>query len=193
MLELVQVFASLREVHKDASVARRQGNLRQAEDIDKTLLRVAFPLLLTFDMEDGQVRASCLLAQLAQPQPIDVLVSPTWSLATIRIETLLFLPMVAQITTLDQVESAITEAIQFGAPAYNDGDVRGCATCYWATAFGLLQAPTPRGVAGLARVLRPLRSPVEETGPSLGDDARAIDDFAWRMRQALDASLAAIR
>ena len=49
-------------------------------------------------------------------------------------------------------------------------------------------APTMRGFAGQTKALKPLRQAIEEPIPFIGRDAQASDDFAWRMRHALDTA-----
>lgn len=192
-MDISTLLTAIQAPHEDASHSRARGILQRANEIDETLARVLLPLAMALEDDGGRARALRSLMRLETPLPIDALVSPMWSQASVRVEAALFLPTLGEILRLADVEMTITDAIRIGAPIYNDGDSRGCATCYWAAAFCLVLAPAPRGIPGLTRALKPLRAVVEENIPSVGDDPRAIDDFAWHMRHALDATLTAIR
>jgi hypothetical protein len=180
----------MRPAHDAARMERLRGHFLQADVIDATLVQVATPLSTALKDDGGSQRALRLLLDIATPLSLDALVTLTWPLNTLRIEAALFLPVIMEITGLDVISRTIADAIQYGAPAYNKGDARSCATSYWATAFCLVNAPATHGVTGMTRALKPLRAAIDLPMTSIGDDLRAMDDFAWRMRHALDAALA---
>lgn len=85
----------------------------------------------------------------------------------------------ASVAVREQLGMQIRGAISMGAPAYNSGDIAGCAKIYTATANSMLRDPSlPAGC----------RSALE-TGlaKAAGGDANAQ---AWALRNALDSTLA---
>ena len=138
--------------------------------------------------ESAGARVLRSLLDLATPLPLDVLAWNDYPLVTVRLSGVVAVPDLATLDSLEQLRQVIDDAIAVGAPTYNNGDARACATIYWVTALTLVQAPTARGFAGQTRALKPLRQAVEATMPFIGRDTQASDDFAWRLRGALDAA-----
>jgi len=93
------------------------------------------------------------------------------------------------------VEQLLMLAISRGAPAYNRGDVRGCAELYVATARRILsETEGPRGNGSRVLLLReallraePLLEPSAADGPR--GARRKADAAAWLMRHAFDTIL----
>ena len=82
---------------------------------------------------------------------------------------------------LEQVKQQISRAISVGAPAYNAGDIKGCADTYAATAQTILLGNLPD------QLRFNLDKCLEETNADAGnmnDDARA-----WALRRQFDAIL----
>lgn len=190
MLSFATIHATLGQTHEDAMRLRRAGNIREADLIDQTLARAFFGLLREVGEESVALRVLRQLLDLATPIPLDGLAQAEYSLAAVRLTAASVVPELEEVTGLDQISTVINGAIMIGAPTYNGGDARGCGITYWATSLAIVSAPTLRGFAGQARALKPLRQAVDEPIPPIGQDQRAVDDFAWRMRRGLDAALA---
>jgi hypothetical protein len=77
------------------------------------------------------------------------------------------------------VRSYLALAIQIGAPAYNQGDQRGCYEVYACTARLLLR--TVRGAGG---TLRTLTEALERAAVEVD-----VNEQAWIMRRAFDKIL----
>jgi hypothetical protein len=98
--------------------------------------------------------------------------------------TILELPDIVTIGSLNEIQAAIEGAIAVGAPRYNRGDIAGCARLYLATALTLVNAQVSRGFPGQARALDTLKKGLAET-QELGD----VDGRAWALRHAFDRVL----
>jgi hypothetical protein len=170
---------------------RTRGFICDADLIDTTLLRAFFALSGEITEDIAWVRALRILLDISTPIGLDGVADRVFTVPCLRLAAVLALPPLETLLAAEQIRDIINGAIMLGAPAYNEGDARGCGIIYWATALTLVDAPTLRGFAGMTRALRPLRQAVEEQIPPLLGDARAIGDFAWRMRHALDAALEA--
>lgn len=188
--DLAMVHAAVRAPHEQASRTRINGNIQEAGLIDATVIQVMCPLVKAIGGDSGWLRAVRLLFDTSVPTLIDALQSPSWPLACVRLSALLVVPNVAQLTSLADIAEAIRSAIRAGVPIYNAGDPRSCATTYWTTALTLAKAPRASGILGVSRALRPLEQALATSLPRIGDDAHAIEDFAWWMRHSLDAALA---
>jgi hypothetical protein len=112
--------------------------------------------------------------------------APAPSLAELqeRLLTVLLLPDVTQVESLDDLRAPIEQAIALGAPAYNRGDVAGCARLYLATALTLIHAQAMRGFPGQAKALDVLKN-----GASEAYTQTDIDERAWTLRHAFDRIL----
>lgn len=112
--------------------------------------------------------------------------APLPSLAALQEHLLIILelPDITSLTTLDDIQAPIEQAISIGAPRYNRGDIAGCARLYLATALTLLNAQVSRGFPGQARALDTLKKGVAEA-QSLSD----VDGRAWALRHAFDRVL----
>jgi hypothetical protein len=192
LVRLLPWQAALRGPHDDAVELRMRGFFGDADLIDTTLLRAFFALSGEITADIAWVRALRVLLDISTPIGLDGVADRAFTVPCLRLAAVLALPPLETLMTAEQIEDTINSAIAQGAPAYNNGDARGCGIIYWATALTIVNAPTVRGFAGQARALRPLRQAVEEQIPQLLGEARAIDDFAWRMRRALDAALEAV-
>lgn len=80
---------------------------------------------------------------------------------------------------LEEAKRRIAEAISIGAPAYNAGDVAGCARTYEKTAIDVVSL-LPRGGDG------DLRASLEAAIGAV-DVANDPDDAAWTLRRRFDA------
>jgi hypothetical protein len=192
IMRLLPLQVALRGPHEDALQLRLGGYVGEADLIDSTLLRAFFALSGEITEDFGWVRALRVLLDITTPIPLDSVSDQSFTVPCTRITGVLALPTLDALTAPEQISTTISEAIMVGAPTYNEGDTRGCGLIYWVTALTLINAPTLRGFPGQARAIRPLRQAVEEVMPPIGHNSRAIDDFAWRMRRALDAALEAV-
>ena len=98
--------------------------------------------------------------------------------------TVLELPDITSLASLEEVLAPIEAAISVGAPRYNRGDIAGCARLYLATALTLTLAQVSRGFAGQARALDTVKKGLAEA-QSLPD----VDARAWALRHAFDRVL----
>ncbi|MBA3826019.1 MAG: hypothetical protein H0X24_19230 [Ktedonobacterales bacterium] len=193
MFPLARWQAALSGSHAEAQRMRSGGLPREAYLIDQTLLRSFAPLLADMGQDGGWQRAIIALANLDAPLLLDAVAGDDFGVPSVRVRAMLALPAVESIDAPEVLGQAINAAIMVGAPTYNDGDRRGCGIIYWATALTLVSAPVTRGFSGQARAIKTLLQAVEEMMPSLGNNPAALDDFAWRMRRALDATLDLLR
>jgi hypothetical protein len=188
MLQHTVLVSAIREPFERARRLRALHGARDALLIEETLLQSFSPLIGALSSDVASGRALCSLFDLITPLPLDALAWDDYPLVTVRLSGAVMVPDLVTLDSLEQIRQAIDAAIAIGAPTYNNGDARACATLYWVTALTLTQAPTARGFAGQMRALKPLRQAVEEPLPFIGRDVQGINDFAWRMRQALDAA-----
>ncbi len=193
MFPLARWQAALSGSHSEAQRMRSGGFTREAYLIDQTLLRACAPLLADEAAGGGWQRALAVLVKGDAPLLLDAVAGDDFGVPSVRVRAILALPDVTEIDVPETVGRAISAAIAVGAPTYNDGDTRGCGIIYWATALALTLAPVTRGFNGQARAIRTLRNAVEEPFAPIGNNAPALDDFAWRMRRALDATLDTLR
>ena len=98
--------------------------------------------------------------------------------------TVLELPDITSLASLEEVIAPIEAAISVGAPRYNRGDIDGCARTYFATALTLTLAQANRGFPGQARALDTLKKGLAEAQTAPDVDARA-----WALRHAFDRVL----
>lgn len=156
----------------------------------ETALRLLYTLLAT---EQGARRGWAAVAQRLTDQrqrlAIDALAASPLGIYESRATALFSLPPLQSVRTLRDVRGTITDAIAHGAPAYNDGNVRGCGILYWTTLQTLLAAPTETTLLGYARIRARLRPLGEAEPPASSLDDRGIDDFAWSLRRCFDAIL----
>jgi hypothetical protein len=100
------------------------------------------------------------------------------------LQTVLELPDITNIASLEEILTCLEAAISVGAPRYNRGDIAGCARLYLATALTLVNAQVSRGFAGQARALDTLKKGLAEA-QMLSD----VDERAWTLRHAFDRVL----
>jgi hypothetical protein len=143
------------------------------------------------DEQDGRawLRVVLMVSDTSRRLALDALSADRAALVQTRMSTLLDIPDIERIETLDDIYDAINAAISIGAPRYNSGNPRGCCTVYWATGQTLLNARVTRGLPGLARALGQLKQLLEAEPPTQPLDQRGIDVYAWDLRHALDAAL----
>ena len=189
MLRLLPLQAALLGPHEDAQRFRADRFFREADLIDETLVRAFFALSGELTEDFGWVRAFRALLDINAPLAVDGLAREDFSQVAVRLTAILALPPLETLETAEQVLTTIANAIHVGAPTYNGGNARGCGIIYWATSLTLIAAPTARGFGGQARAIKVLKQVVDEPLPVGGSSTRTIDDFAWRMRHALDAVL----
>lgn len=82
---------------------------------------------------------------------------------------------------LEQIKQQISRAISVGAPAYNAGDIKGCANTYAATAEIILGNLPDQLRINLGKCLEDMND--DDVG-NMNDDARA-----WALRRQFDAIL----
>ena len=197
-LTLAALQQSIAQAHAPALVARQQQRAAEIERIDTTIVQVISAMQARLGTGKGWFPALRLLLDPIAPLAIDMLQSPLWPLVSMRVEGIIFMPEIAEVATVDGIRQAIEAAIDLGAPAYNSGDMRTCAMQYWITAFTLAHAPVdltsgPVGPRAMIRILQPLRQATTERPVAIGNDLRAIGDFAWLLRHSFNASLAVIK
>jgi len=193
MFPLARWQSALSGPHAEAQRLRAGGLTREAYLIDQTLLWSFAPLLVDVGSEGGWQRAIVALVHLDAPLRLDAVAGDDFGVPSVRVRAMLALPAVEGIDAPEVLGAAISAAIAVGAPLYNDGDRRGCGIIYWATALTLVSAPVTRGFSGQARAIKTLLQAVEEMMPPIGNTPPALEDFAWRMRRALDATLDLLR
>ena len=187
------LFQAIEEPIERSRQLRLAQLSHDADLIDETLLQVLRSLSDSIQVDVAWFRALRIFLDLQQPQPLDMLSWQERPLTSIRIESIAAIPDLTSLEGADQINMVISNAIHKGAPIYNNGNPRGCAVLYYATALTLVNAPTIRAFAGQARSLKPLRQVLEEPlPPQIARDTDAIEEFAWRMRRALDTTLAAL-
>ncbi len=142
------------------------------------------------EAQSGGLRAMLALSDTERRLALDAAAASAMDIYLVRFETLLDVPDIVSISSVEEVHAAISAAINIGAPRYNAGDVLGCCTMYWATMQAIVSAPVFRGFPGYMRTLAPLRSALEAEPPPLPLTAEGLDQFAWTLRRTLDAVLA---
>lgn len=142
------------------------------------------------ETQSGALRAVLALSDTERLIALDAAGATMLDVYLVRFEALIDVPDVASVGSLGDVQETISAAINVGAPRYNAGDVLGCCTMYWATMQALVLAPVFRGFSGYAKALAPLRSVLETPSSPLPLNADGLDQFAWTLRRALDATLA---
>mmetsp|Transcript_17426 Transcript_17426/g.48130 ORF Transcript_17426/g.48130 Transcript_17426/m.48130 type:complete len:354 (+) Transcript_17426:239-1300(+) len=88
--------------------------------------------------------------------------------------------------TMEAAKSSIARAISIGAPAYNAGDVAGCARVYRDTAVEIASLLPENLRAGLEETIRQHPSSREESDNENQNDA---NEAAWAFRQRFDSIL----
>jgi hypothetical protein len=83
-------------------------------------------------------------------------------------------------TDLDSIQTSINDAINTGAPLYNDGDFDGCFRAYESAALSL-ERTIPKTCKGPTRVLK--------TGRDHASKRSTPAEQAWAMRDAFDGLL----
>lgn len=139
--------------------------------------------------QSGPMAALTASRSLLSPQRSRPLVEATGTappLAELQesLLTVLDLPDITSLASLEEVLAPIEAAISVGAPRYNRGDVAGCARLYMATALTLTLAQVNRGFPGQAKALDTLKKGLAEA-QSLPD----VDARAWALRHAFDRVL----
>jgi hypothetical protein len=125
------------------------------------------------------------LASRQRSRPLVELMAPS-PLAEMQdyLLTILELPDITTISSLDELQTSIEGAIAIGAPRYNQGDIAGCARLYLATALTLVNAQISRGFPGQARALDTLKKGLMEA-----QTFSSVDERAWALRHAFDRTL----
>ena len=139
--------------------------------------------------QSGPMPALTASRRLSTPQrshPLVEAIAAAPPLAALQegFQTILELPDVSEIDSLDEIQTSLEAAIAAGAPRYNRGDVAGCARLYLATALTLVNAQMSRGFPGQARALDTLKRGLIEA-QALSD----VDERAWTLRHAFDRVL----
>ena len=191
MIALEMLLSAIREPYERAVQLRMLRETHDAAVVEETLIQSFFTLVSNIDDDLGWVRASRILLNMQLPLSLDALARSEKPISALRLNAVLAMPDVTTIESMGVIHDVIDRAISIGAPMYNNGDPGGCATLYWTTALILSYAPTPRGFPGQAKALKPLRQVVDDTQTFISRDLQGMEDFAWRLRRALDAARAA--
>jgi hypothetical protein len=116
--------------------------------------KAALALLRAQTEEPSDPRVAVVSARSTLSRPISRMLVQRSTLALSlaelqeRLLTVLLLPDIAQVDSLDELRAPIEQTIALGAPAYNRGDIAGCARLYLATALTLIHAQMLRGFPG---------------------------------------------
>lgn len=139
------------------------------------------------DPQPAWERVAAMLSDTSRRLVIDALeITPIEQMRR-RLRCIADMPEVTGFGSLQDVYALIGAAINVGAPRYNSGDVRGCASLYWITAQLIAEAPATRGIPGYARAIAQIKPMIEWEAPAGPFTPAAIDAFAWELRHALDA------
>jgi len=189
-IEIAALKAATVEADSRAKLWQAQGRHDVAEAIYETLL-LTLNALLGAEEEQlrGWQRAALLITDPRARLAVDALGVARLDELQMRVSTLLDLPDVTVLTSMQDIHDALSAAIRVGASRYNAGDIWGCCTVYWGTIQSLLGAAVARGFPGYARALAQLRPISEAEPPTLPLDASRADEYAWTLRHALDATL----
>ena len=190
-IHLAALTAAVAETDARARAFLGRNRLDAAEASYETL-HLALHALLDVDTEQlrGWLRAAYIITNLQQRSVLDALAPSRMGELQIRAAALLDLPDLLIVASMEDIHAAIAAAINVGAPRYNAGDVRGCCVVYWAMAQSLVASPATRGFPGYARALGQLRAVVEREPPVVAYGADGMDELAWSLRRAFDATLA---
>jgi hypothetical protein len=139
--------------------------------------------------QSGPMAALTTSRSPLSPQRSRPLVEATGSMPSLvelqeSLLTVLDLPDITSLASLEEVIAPIEAAISVGSPRYNRGDIAGCARLYLATALTLTLAQANRGFPGQAKALDTLKKGLAEA-QSLPD----VDARAWALRHAFDRVL----
>jgi hypothetical protein len=110
--------------------------------------------------------------------------APTLAELQERLLTVLLLPEITHLDSLKDMQVPIEQAISAGAPAYNHGDIAGCARLYLAAALALTHAQGTRGFPGQAKAHDALKRAISDAQAQADADERA-----WTLRHAFDRVL----
>lgn len=152
--------------------------------------RAALALLRPLNEEPSEPRVAAVSMRSTLSRPISRKLiqrtAPVLSLTELqeRLLTILLLPDITQVETLDDLRAPIEQAISIGAPTYNRGNIAGCARLYLATALTLIHAQIVRGFPGQAKALDTLKKGVSEAQMQTDPDERA-----WTLRHVFDRIL----
>jgi hypothetical protein len=190
VVEIAALKTAVIEADARARVWLSQGRLDAVEGGYETLL-TTLNALLGVDEERlrGWQRTALVLTDLRRRLKVDALAAGRGPELQMRAAALLDLPDLLDVGGMRDIYDALGAAITVGAPRYNAADVRGCCRLYWSTIHAVISAPATRGFTGHARALGVLRPVVESDPPALPLDAAGMDEFAWVMRRAMDATL----
>ena len=164
--------------------------LETPDEVQPGWTKAALMLLSTLAEHQSGPMASLAgsrrLVAAQRTRPVVEVMSATAALTEARehLQTLIELPDITTITSLDEILQSIEAAISVGAPRYNRGDIAGCARLYLATALTLVNAQMSRGFAGQARAMDILKKGVSEA-QALSD----VDKRAWALRHTFDRVL----
>jgi hypothetical protein len=136
------------------------------------------------------------------PQVVLMLTYPTGRLALdaldaqpvrrlhLRAATLLDLPEVTCLASLEDLHAPIRADLAITLARRKARDFRGCCTLHWATCGVLLAAQVTRAFPGYAKALAPMRQAYEAAPPAHVLDEQGISFFGFTLRVALEAALA---
>jgi len=190
-VRLATLQGVIAEVDRRAGVDALVGRADAARAAYETLFAVLGAVLAADGeaQQPGWLRPALALCDLHRRSVIDALGADAIQSLHLRTAALADLPDVGGVGSLAEMQDVVSAAINVGAPRYNQGDIRGCCTKYWATAQALIAAPAVRGFAGHARAAGLLHAAVEVPPPAGPLGEAEVDALAWSLRYALDAVL----
>lgn len=177
-------------------VAEADGRARAFAAVPEARLAIAEMALscLRQALEDTEQpsaweRVALALADQRALIPVDALEVTPLDRAQRRLRLLAELPDVSGFASFQDVTAVISNAINIGAPSYNSGDIRGCASLYWMIVRLIFEAPATRGFPGYARLQGQLKPLAEADTPVRPLTPQELDAYAWELRHALDATV----
>lgn len=189
-VRLAALQAAVAVADRQGRLLQRSGHLAPAEAVYETTLAALHALLET-DVEvlRGWWRVAYTITDTSHRLLLDALTLSPFEQFQTRITSLLDLPDIGGLTSLNEMHEVATAAIGKGAPRYNGGDIRGCCLIYWSAIQVLGTAPVLRGFPGYARAMGLLRPMLDGEAPPAVMSATEIDQLAWHLRQILDGIL----
>lgn len=173
-----------------ARTLRSENRFDATESVYTTLHLTLHTILIADPNLRGWQRAALLLTDLQSLIPLDAIVPSRLDSLELRAVTLMDLPDLATVHSMEEIHHVLAAAINVGAPRYNASNIAGCAAIYWATAHSLLAAPAVRGITNHAKAMGQLRTVVEREFSDYPASTQDVDAFAWALRHAFDAVLA---
>ncbi|MGH2516736.1 MAG: hypothetical protein ACRDHP_13870 [Ktedonobacterales bacterium] len=193
MLSLDTLKAIVIEAETRVRAHAGLGQYEAAEATYDTLLHLLHTLLASdTSARAGWRRVALLITDQRLRLALDALADSRFSQLAIRAGALTSLPDLPIIRDPRDIAATLAAAIQAGAPRYNTGNIRDCATIYWTTLQTLVFTPLMDGVTGHERALARLLALASAEPPLAALDATGVDRFAWELRHCFDGALDAL-